>query len=238
MSYLTQGKIVRTYEGHTSYVFCIACHPLSTLLVSGGFDETIRLWDLQRGTCHRTIAAHSEAVTGVDFSSDGTMIASCSYDGLMCVVLLTQPPMGYQRRTLPAHAAARRPGAGRLGEILAVVAASARHVARQRGAPLGPGQRTHPQDLYRAHEYQVRGQRRANLPAVRWPADHVDRRWERRPPRIPMGPADAPDHAGALWALRYGGSSRGMSLVLPRSIPRCRSSPPPASSRTRRCVFG
>lgn len=64
---------------------CVACHPLSTLLVSGGFDETIRLWDIQRGTCHRTIAAHSEGVTSVDFSSDGSMIASCAYDGLMCV---------------------------------------------------------------------------------------------------------------------------------------------------------
>lgn len=64
---------------------CLACHPLSTMLVSGGFDETIRLWDLQRGTCHRTIAAHSEAVTDVDFCGDGTMIATCSNDGLMYV---------------------------------------------------------------------------------------------------------------------------------------------------------
>jgi hypothetical protein len=62
---------------------CIACHPLSTLLVSGGFDETIRLWDMQRGTCHREIAAHSEAVTSLDFCADGTMIASSSYDGLI-----------------------------------------------------------------------------------------------------------------------------------------------------------
>lgn len=64
---------------------CVACHPLSTMLVSGGFDETIRLWDLQRGTCHRTIPAHSDAVTSVDFCADGTMIASCSHDGLMYV---------------------------------------------------------------------------------------------------------------------------------------------------------
>lgn len=65
---------------------CVACHPLSTLLVSGGFDETIRLWDIQRGTCHREIAAHSEAVTSVDMCADGTMIASSSYDGLMYVL--------------------------------------------------------------------------------------------------------------------------------------------------------
>lgn len=51
--------------------------------MSGSFDETVRLWDLRRGTCHRAIAAHSEAVTGVDFSRDGAIIASCSYDGLI-----------------------------------------------------------------------------------------------------------------------------------------------------------
>jgi len=78
-----KGHLVRTFLGHTSYVMCVACHPLSTLLISGGFDETIRMWDIQRGTCHREIAAHSEAVTCVDFCMDGTMIASSSYDGLM-----------------------------------------------------------------------------------------------------------------------------------------------------------
>lgn len=35
------------------------------------------------GTCHRTIAAHSEAVTGVDCNRDGSILASCSYDGLI-----------------------------------------------------------------------------------------------------------------------------------------------------------
>lgn len=38
---------------------------------------------MQRGTCHRTIAAHSEAVTGVDFNRDGSILASSSYDGLI-----------------------------------------------------------------------------------------------------------------------------------------------------------
>lgn len=75
------------------------------MTVSGGFDETVRMWDLQRSEwvcdahmtmlltdalhiraierCHRTIAAHSEAVTGVDFNRDGSVLASCSYDGLI-----------------------------------------------------------------------------------------------------------------------------------------------------------
>lgn len=35
------------------------------------------------GSCHRSIAAHSEAVTGVAYNRDGSILASCSYDGLI-----------------------------------------------------------------------------------------------------------------------------------------------------------
>jgi COMPASS component SWD3 len=64
-------------------VFCVNFHPNVSLAVSGSFDETVRIWNLQRDSCHRTIAAHSEAVTGVDFNRDGSILASSSYDGLI-----------------------------------------------------------------------------------------------------------------------------------------------------------
>lgn len=64
-------------------MLCLSFNPQSTLLVSGSFDETVRLWNVARNKCHRTIAAHSEAVSGVDFNRDGTMIVSSSYDGLI-----------------------------------------------------------------------------------------------------------------------------------------------------------
>lgn len=68
------------------------------MVVSGSFDETVRLWDVRKGLCHRTIAAHSEAVTNVDFNRDGTLIASCSYDGL---IRLWDVPTGLCLATLP-----------------------------------------------------------------------------------------------------------------------------------------
>lgn len=89
------GTLVRDYAGqHTSYVLCLAFNPQSTLIVSGGFDETVRLWNVSQRArrqpdgsaqyaCHRTIAAHSEAVSSVGFNRDGTMIVSASYDGLI-----------------------------------------------------------------------------------------------------------------------------------------------------------
>ena len=38
-------------EGHTSYVFCCAFSPKGSLLASGSFDETLRLWNITTGQC-------------------------------------------------------------------------------------------------------------------------------------------------------------------------------------------
>ena len=95
---LTNVKILR---GHTNFVFCVNFSPQSNLLVSGGFDETVRIWDVARGRLiHRmdvnittqslrvgrsmkTLPAHSDPVTAVTFNHDGTLIASCAMDGLV-----------------------------------------------------------------------------------------------------------------------------------------------------------
>ena len=86
--------------GHTNFVFCVNFSPSSNLLASGGFDETVRVWDVARGVCFhvvhivleieqsagktlKTLPAHSDPVTAVTFNHDGTLIASCSMDGLM-----------------------------------------------------------------------------------------------------------------------------------------------------------
>uniref|UniRef100_A0A915MKF7 Aminotransferase class I/classII domain-containing protein n=1 Tax=Meloidogyne javanica TaxID=6303 RepID=A0A915MKF7_MELJA len=38
---ITQGKLIKTFRGHQSYVFCCNFNPRSTLLVSGSFDGTV-----------------------------------------------------------------------------------------------------------------------------------------------------------------------------------------------------
>lgn len=93
-------ETVVVLKGHTNFVFCINFSPKSNLLVSGGFDETVRMWDVARGafgvlqrllvpTCIsagrtlKTLPAHSDPVTAVTFNHDGTLIASCAMDGLM-----------------------------------------------------------------------------------------------------------------------------------------------------------
>lgn len=55
------------------------------MIVSGSFDESIKIWDVKKGKCMKTLPAHSDPVSAVHFNRDGTMIVSCSHDGLMYV---------------------------------------------------------------------------------------------------------------------------------------------------------
>nr|ADD95799.1 GF13915 [uncultured organism MedDCM-OCT-S08-C3]ADD96407.1 GF13915 [uncultured organism MedDCM-OCT-S09-C25] len=72
-----------TLEGHSSYVFCVNFNPQSNLLVTGSFDENVKLWDVRTGSCLKTLPAHSDPVTAADFNRDGTCIVSGSHDGLI-----------------------------------------------------------------------------------------------------------------------------------------------------------
>ena len=91
---------MKTLLGHTNFVFCLNYNPNSNLLASGGFDETVRVWDVARGNVIsgfvllvleltgqgkplKVLPAHSDPVTSVSFNHDGTLIVSCAMDGLM-----------------------------------------------------------------------------------------------------------------------------------------------------------
>ncbi|SCV70257.1 BQ2448_1651 [Microbotryum intermedium] len=71
----------RVLHGHLSAVFCVAWNPRGDLVASGGMDETVRVWDVQKGTCMKVLPAHSDPVSSVQFNRDGTIIVSCSWDG-------------------------------------------------------------------------------------------------------------------------------------------------------------
>jgi COMPASS component SWD3 len=71
--------------GHHNYVYSLAFSPKGNMLVSGSYDEAVFLWDLRSRKLMRSLPAHSDPVGGVDFVRDGTLVCSCSTDGLMCV---------------------------------------------------------------------------------------------------------------------------------------------------------
>jgi WD40 repeat protein len=51
----------------------------SNLVVSGSFDESVRIWDVRTGKCLKTLPAHSDPVSAVHFNRDGSLIVSSSY---------------------------------------------------------------------------------------------------------------------------------------------------------------
>jgi len=66
---------------HQDIVMSIDLHPKENLMVTGGMDKVIKLWDLARGTEIRSMIGHTATLNRVLFTRDGTRVLSCSNDG-------------------------------------------------------------------------------------------------------------------------------------------------------------
>lgn len=62
---------LRVLAGHTDPVLALAFSPNGELLVSGGSDKTVRLWNVETGKLRRTREEHTAPVSTVAFSVDG-----------------------------------------------------------------------------------------------------------------------------------------------------------------------
>ena len=63
----------------------VAFSPDGTILASGGYCQTLILWDVESGRRMRHLQGHTGAVRSVAFSPDGTTLASGSDDGAVAL---------------------------------------------------------------------------------------------------------------------------------------------------------
>jgi len=78
--------LIHVLLGHTDWVNTIATHPNSNILASGGWDNTVILWDISDPSLPeiiKTLSEHTSSVESVAFSSDGKTLASSSFDSLI-----------------------------------------------------------------------------------------------------------------------------------------------------------
>lgn len=79
-------------EGHNHIVWSVAFHPSLSLLATGSYDSTVKLWllasDGSNGTCTATLKGHGSGVTSVAFHPSLPLLASGSNDKTAKVWLL------------------------------------------------------------------------------------------------------------------------------------------------------
>jgi WD40 repeat protein len=68
-------------KGHRDWIRSVAVSPDGKWVVSGSNDKTIKLWDLEAGTCQGTFEGHQKKIHSVAISPDGTLTASTGFTG-------------------------------------------------------------------------------------------------------------------------------------------------------------
>lgn len=71
----------RRLTGHTRPVHALAVGPEGLTLASGGYDSTVRLWDLETGRERGVLQGHTRNVRAIVFNPDRRTLVSGSQDG-------------------------------------------------------------------------------------------------------------------------------------------------------------
>jgi len=74
------GVAKKRLQGHNHFVSDVVMSSDGQFALSGSWDSTLRLWDLQAGKTTRTFVGHTKDVLSVAFSADNRQIVSGSRD--------------------------------------------------------------------------------------------------------------------------------------------------------------
>ncbi len=93
-------QLVKTLTAHQSWVMTVVWNPKRPTLVSGGLDDTIRVWNWQTGQVLYTLAGHDRGVNNVAIGTGGQVLVSCGDDAAVRVWNLSD---GTLLHTLKGH---------------------------------------------------------------------------------------------------------------------------------------
>jgi WD40 repeat protein len=78
------GEEIRSLDGHEKDITTLDFHPDKRFLASGSIDDTVRIWDIQKGEMV-TLLELNEDLISVRFSDDGKWFAALSADNKLAV---------------------------------------------------------------------------------------------------------------------------------------------------------
>jgi WD40 repeat protein len=80
---LADGKLLRSFEGHTHHVMAVDWKSNGKQLISGGADNVLKLWDYDSGEQIRTLQAAGKQITAVRWIPHRSEVVGASGDALV-----------------------------------------------------------------------------------------------------------------------------------------------------------